>query len=417
MPRNCARLLPILCLGLILIPLQIQAATRDVSAHFEDETYWQAHAIYLARITAIKIDTNGGYDISFTPIELISGSSFGTIRTIQLSGNLDRFQIGGQPDNFPQKNHPGDEILLNEDIREHNITVAKVIESATTDSLLKALHKLVAIRAHPSPAILFSSAVSADDPVLVNWAFAPSDGHPAPGTSGNDYLVQTYCLKRLLAQTNLGITPDNVASLQQIQSNQTLGLETRFLVCQIVLKFSHDPTDVGTEYSCLESLVAANTHGDSADYLQLVDTLVAIPDRRDQTVKFLCDLAENPKFPRHGNAVSNALNSILGGLCSPALFHYDDPDSQSDGIFTMGVTLLNHCPPEERDSVAFMIHALCAGMWRVDPARHRSYMDRTVAALKLACKKDPDDLAIKSYLVDIEQSYPVFFPSRDQQRP
>lgn len=380
-------LLAMLFTVMVAIPLLIQAKSVDFSAHFARESYWSDHVIYLARITDIKHPTNAPYATSFVPIRFISGSvavtnhdilSYPGPPVIDFTG-----VINNQPERFPIGVAPGDLILVSEAVKGQQLTVVKVVRSSATDPLVKALRTIAAIRVNPAPAVLLSNALDTNALVLVSGQIRSLNHAFSAENPGNDYLVPTYCLERLLRLPELHLTQDDVTKLEQAEENNNLGLRTRLMAARLVLKCSPNLINSNYEYVWLKTLLTnAATQGPPYSY-QLIETFVAIPDHRKETIKYLSSLAESAKM------TGNNLGMITFGLSSPHLFNYDNPDKDSRHIFSLGLTLLKASAPDKRLNGATLLYSVII---QINPSQRKPYLNEGIAALNAACRVESDKI-------------------------
>jgi hypothetical protein len=366
--------------------------------HYSSLDFWDDNDIYTARIAQVDLSLQ---NVTFDVIEPISVKAPAKDRIVAASTNtvflFDKI-YSRSFEELARQLKMGDCVLVCKPREADKIapgerTVPWVIKqigfvqqisSPTTDPLVQLLRKIAGIRVNPTLPNLLSHALEKDD------------------------AVSEYCLNHLLVLANIEITPDDAAKLQSIQDDETRGMEIRVLAPQAVVKLTHNPAIISGEYLSLKAVIAHVTTEDLAYSFKFVGTLVAIPGHREESIKFLSDLAKNPKVTPDG------VRAIGSGLESHELFNYDNPDPESESLFATALNLLEAPTPVMRLEGADLVFSQCRS---INPVKRQMYLERAIAALKAAGKVERDNTTldlIKNRLAVLEGDFLVLCPPKKQ---
>jgi hypothetical protein len=368
----------LLSLALTAAPPSVHAKMVDRSAHLDSESYWASHAVYLARVTDIKLPSasDNFYVTSFLPIKVFSGPIEMTNRSVrsdpdhQYDGDGDE-----QPPDFPRGVSSRDQLLVSEDREYHQAIVVKVLKFPEDRRLLATLEQIA--RLHDKATL----------PELLAGANSKSE------------LMSGYCLNRLNSLPDQLLADDEIKKLQSLADNNGRPAEHRIAAEESVLKFS-TPRASGrkeAEYLWLRGVMDAaggsrNARLTPDDYSErfrpIALKLLAFPDKRQEAADYLLRLAADQKAPPGLRTTAcSALSSRDWDV-----FNFAHPDARFDRMFGIYLDLLRDTNADVRIMGLSMLfdRTLTIMATRSPPDVTAEYGKKAVLALQQAIALEKD---------------------------
>ena len=371
-----------LFLATAFAPAPVQAKSVDYSAHFDSETYWNSHAIYLARITNIN---EGTYVTSFDPAKIISGtvdSKSRSIKTIPDDQLEDGPWRGQYPLGFPQGITNGAQILVCENLSYDQVTVVKVMNFPADQPLVAALEQIAALRKAPAFQAFLAGATSDLD------------------------LVSGYCLNKLPSFPDQTISNEAAKRLRALADNPARPAGLRISAEQTALRYSGTtaPAQSEVEYAWLRGVLQAarqstNAGADLQAYLvatsPMITRLFEFKNKQEETADYLLRLIADQTAP---TALRAAAASTLSSWDSE-VFNFKIQDERFDRMFATYIGLLSDKSPDLRIMGVVMLfdRTMTIMKTRTPPDRIRQYAQKAAQALTKAMAAETDE-RVKTFL-------------------
>jgi hypothetical protein len=383
-PRIIARFLTALLLAAAATATPVCAKMVDLSAHFEQENYWNIHAIYLASLSDIKsLPTGGGYVISFIPVKMISGQVEMTSRSLQLHSddNLDG-SSGQYPAGFPTGVGYPTEILVSEDNRYHQVTVVGLAHSLDDQALVAVVERIAKLRSNPTVDALLNGAASEFD------------------------LESEYSVNRLLSLPDQMFSGEKVERLQSLANDGERPAELRIAAEEAVLKFSGvaESARSEAEHNWLLGVVegakrSARDTDDLEDLLErmrpIIYKLFDLKSKQGDSADYILRLVADSSVPAGLRAVAC---SALSGV-DEQVFNFDHPDERFERMFDTYLGLLKDKNPDLRISGMSMLFDRTVSILKnySSPDLARQYGDRAAQALQQAIEVEKDSRVLNFF--------------------
>jgi hypothetical protein len=378
-------------LSLAVGSLPAGAKMVDTSPHFTVESYWSNHAIYLARITDVKSPTapDNSYVTSYDVTKVISGASKSSNGTIHSNPGEELMDgLGGdQPLNFPEGVFIGSEMLLCEDTRYHQLTVARVMRYPEDQPLVLLLEKIAKLRATPSLRSLLDGANSEFD------------------------LMSEYCVNRLLTLPDQTISSDDLKRLQSLADDPARPGDYRITAERDALKFSGTPESGRdeAEYAWLRGVIETERHSrnsitDSHGYFDrlrpMIYQFLGLPKMQTDAADYVLDVIADSHAPP---ALRTAAGSALSGW-DQNIFDFVNPDQRFVRMFKIGLALMRDPDPDVRISGVGMVfdRTLTIMATRSPGSVTDDYSGRAVRAVQAAIAVEKDSRVMSFFQSRLE---------------
>ena len=222
--------------------------------------------------------------------------------------------------------------------------------------------------------------VATDTPALADGAF---DRDPA---------VAQYALKRLLDDPTASVPVNLLTRLRTLRGQADAKPDVRLLANSLANRLEGKPRNSDEEYAWLTASLSGSTAGDWTELRAFVERLLDFDRRRPATIEFLTRLVLD------GSKREDIRIASYGAFEDPRLFHFAEPDTESNRVFQACINMLADPNPLIRRAGAVLLNN---DVTQIAPATRKAYAGRAAAALQSAIEKEGDEqnrVVLKSYL-------------------
>jgi hypothetical protein len=351
--------------GAVTTPAAGSDKDIDYTPDLTAEAYWDSHHICLVRVTGTWNDAAGKEWIAYRVLRQFSTDPVEQTRSLLLA----HLWFGPAEAGQPRIESNTLLVVYYAKVSPSPTVVAEVRGDPRPSPLVRRLERISDLRAQKGGFEALTEAV-----------FDP------------DQVIALYCLKRLLSSQTFPPPAGYVARLLTQRENPARDSQVRLLTSDLVNKLEAKPAASEDDYLWLRAAVEQSKAEDWTQLRPFLNRLLDFASKRTETVAFLCGLATDAK---RAEATRIAAYSTFD---DSRLFHFTQPDAESERIFNACIEMLKDRQPVMRRAGAALLYNISV---RINPELSRNYIGRARTAIAEAISVEADEgtsSQMKTYL-------------------